>query len=142
MKRVAIAALALGIAIGGVALNRKAIQQVFGDLLFPNDTIYSDGFTESAFSTLRVDMSRREVEALLGGPLFEAALIDGTVVERRSLESGEVVYRSRTASEEAATGYRLEYSRPGPKYDNYYVRAIDIDRNGKVVAVHQSFYSD
>lgn len=143
MKRVAIAVLALGIAIGVVALDRETIQEVFGNLLFPNDTIYSDGFTESAFTALRADMSRREVEDLLGDPLFEAALIDGTVVERRNLQSGEVIYRSRTGSSgQAVTGFRLEYSRPGPKHDNYFVRAVDVDRQGQVTAIHQSFHSD
>jgi hypothetical protein len=92
-----------------IPANLERLVQVLSDT-----TVYSRGFTEAGFRSIRIGMSRRDLVQVMGEPLAARMCTDGLI---------------------------LEYSRSSCDSD-YYIRRVVVDRDGRVVRVEASWYWD
>lgn len=83
-------------------------------LLLTDDTKYSENYTGRKFLKVKVGMSKNEVFKLIGKPLYESEITDGTT--------------------------RLQYSE-SPKDTHYRIRQVYL-KNGKVIERLSEFYVD
>jgi hypothetical protein len=112
-------------------------------IAFPDDTKFGSGFRESEFVKIQQGTRREQVIARLGEPLIVAEFRDELFVRRILVAKQEVVDRSEHVDPEAnADEWRLEYSQPGARFENYHVRTVTIGEDGTVARTHASFYSD
>jgi hypothetical protein len=85
-------------------------------LLAGERTTYAPGFDEARFRALSRGTSQTDVISRLGEPL-----------DRHRFASGNTLFR---------------YSTPQSARDNYLVRNVVFDRNGRIVAKQAEFYFD
>jgi outer membrane protein assembly factor BamE (lipoprotein component of BamABCDE complex) len=73
MRRIMIGVAALGLVLGSVRLVfiDDSPDQLFLSLLLGESTVYSKGYSEQQFRTLRVGMTAAQVEAIMGPPLWK-----------------------------------------------------------------------
>jgi len=96
----------------------SAMSAVSGDY-----TVYRDGYNERLFRSLRVGMTERQVETIMGPPL------------RRGL------WGDYSAGKQPREGEAWEYTRPNKVMGDYKIRAIWFD-NGVVVRIKNSYLFD
>ncbi len=122
-----IALLVLLVAAGYVgrlvatAYVRAGRADFLNELVF-GDTKWSDGFTDSKFSSVRVGLSSAEVQGILGEPVL-----------RHTASSGEDVWHY-------AYGNRRDKS--GVWADCDYTERVVLFADGKVSSIRRSFYFD
>ena len=91
------------------------------ELVF-GDTKWSDGFTDSKFSSVRVGMSSAEVQTILGEPVL-----------RHTASSGEDVWHY---------AYGNRHDKSGVWADCDYTERAVLFADGKVSSIRRSFYFD
>lgn len=99
----------------GVRVGR-AILDVIGPVAYAHDTVYAPGFSEERFARVALGQDRNEVIRLLGTPLRTDRPRDGNEL--------------------------WIYSWHGPRSDHYQLRAVRLDRDGRVTEVLSYFYID
>lgn len=108
-------------------------------IMFPDDTEYPSGFRESGFREIEPGMGLQKVLDLVGPPLRV------TYYQAREFVAERVVgTKSDVRGEEPDSWDEmvLVYSKPGDRYQHYYVRTIVVDRDGVVLRIGSSFYND
>jgi outer membrane protein assembly factor BamE (lipoprotein component of BamABCDE complex) len=96
-------------------IGRYASQAVLR-LIYSERTRYAPGFNEKAFQSLKPGTAESEVRRALGEPLLKRTFPDGRVV--------------------------FYYSEQATPHDNYLVRNVVFDAQGRLLAVHAEFYVD
>lgn len=97
-----------------------AVVYTFIAFIFPFDTAYAPGYSETAFRSVRIGNSKEEVIALLGEPLFVHSVgVEGT--------------------ETWGEWWRYSWS---PSDTHYLVRKLMLDSEGRVVKVLREIYWD
>ncbi len=87
-------------------------------MVFPDDTVYAKGYSESSFQEIRSGDKVSTVLVTLGTPFSQTT----------TLEDGKVYW---------------SYTRPGLNSDSYWIRIVIIDREaGCVVGKVSEFYAD
>ena len=107
--------------LAGTAYVHAGKADFLNEMVFGN-TKWSDGFTDSKFSSVRVGMSSAEVQAILGEPVL-----------RHTASSGEDVWHY-------AYGNRRDKS--GVWADCDYTERVVLFADGKVSSIRRSFYFD
>jgi len=121
-------------------------------LLYPEQTVYADGYTKEKWASIRQGMNREEVIKILGWPLtINECGIKGeeyrvTHYNKDGFLSEESYYSNvhppGDYAPEKIEYSQFIYSRAGHWVDSYYVRALKIDKNGKVIEIHSEYYWD
>jgi outer membrane protein assembly factor BamE (lipoprotein component of BamABCDE complex) len=86
-----------------------------------NDTVYSKGYSERSFKSLRVGMTIEQVEAAIGPPLHRYS-------------NSSPGFSGYPPGEE-----RWDYSESRSGNSTYYMRIIDF-KNRRVSGIHASFF--
>jgi hypothetical protein len=92
-----------------------------------HSTIYADGYSETSFRSIRVRMPMREVEVIMGPPLYKGQWIVGVP--------------SQPASTDGPQDDFWSYTRAGKVRGNYWRRRVFF-RNGIVHSTESSYYMD
>jgi outer membrane protein assembly factor BamE (lipoprotein component of BamABCDE complex) len=104
------------------------------DGLLPDQTLYSDSFSEEAFSRVKPGMRESEVLEILGKPLSVSEHVGSRVYETSWTEGPSTV---------VGVQFRWwAYSKRGRLSDSYNVRAIKFSPEGKVLEVLNRYYAD
>lgn len=119
-------------------------------LVLPDQTIYASANVKEKWNMLRIGMSREEVIGLVGYPLEDAEY--GPVeIYRITFFSDGVKSREcypnirkppKEYNPEVIEYHWFRYSKPGKLVDDYNIRMVKIESNGKVAQVVASRYSD
>jgi hypothetical protein len=109
-------------------------------LVSPDDTVYAAGFRESRFRQVTMGMSAREVQELIGLPLRIEEFSKGKKIREIDAERATSLTPPPVSANADEVVYL--YSRPGARYESYYVRTIVFDRDGRVVGIGADFYND
>lgn len=97
-------------------LTARYLGPVLLPLIYDEHTTYAPGFSEEAFRSLKAGMLEEDVRKALGDPLT-----------RRTISGGRSV---------------LYYSQQTTSRDNYLVRTVVIDAQGRLLDRHAEFYVD
>jgi hypothetical protein len=116
-------------------------------LLFPDDTVCGQSYSESAFNALAPGLTRAEVRTVMGEPLeieLYAGGFSGVYLRTLSLENG--IHRVTDTSTHTdpwagATHEAWSYCEPGPRYDSYHIRVLTF-AGDSLAASHTNYYSD
>jgi len=92
------------------------VGQVVLPLFSSENTKYAPGYQEKVFSSLRLGILEGDVRKALGEPLSRKVFPDGETI--------------------------LYYSQQASQIDNYLVRNVVLDRNGRVIELQTEFYFD
>ena len=103
-------------------------------LMLPDQTVYSEGFSESRFGQIRPGMTEREVLEVIGRPMSVTEHTRGRVYETSW---------SETPSAVAGVEFRWwTYSKPGRLSESYEMRAVKLSPEGRVLEVIREHYAD
>ena len=113
----------------------------------PEDTVYAPGFRESRFREVVPGMSVAELRARLGEPLLIKEYdAQGFFIRKFDPRDPVGTERRRWPAEEGKTGPPQEsawgYSKPGKRFDSYYVRVVFVDAAGRVLRASGVFSCD
>lgn len=109
-------ALACVVIATSIVVFRKTIANVVAPLIFAENTKYAPGYNEAKFRSISRGVSKANVRARLGDPLATRTFADGETV--------------------------WYYSEQAAATDNYFVRNVAFDRDGRVVRTFAEFYLD
>jgi hypothetical protein len=132
MIAVAIAGIALAVA-RFLFIDNRPMDIVFAAIsaLEGHSTVYAKGYSESKFRSLRVGMTARQVEDILGAPLGRGQWMD-------TGDTGVV----RPLTPEEGTPHDIwDYTAAGKARGNYWRREVWF-RNGVVHQLDRTYYLD
>lgn len=95
---------------------REAVGELILPLIEKHDTEYAPGYREEVFRALKPGMTQKRVAQLLGQPLLTKRFPDGITC--------------------------WYYTRHGKRSENYFVRVLEFDGQGILLARRKHFYVD
>lgn len=104
-------------------------------MILPDQTVYSSGFSEERFAQLRSGMEAQQVLSILGPPLE-------IVVEPDDRQTYRKTWSDRVPEQRGLRRVWWNYSRPGHLHDSFNVRSVEVSSGGRVVAIERYFHQD
>ncbi|MGW8180678.1 MAG: hypothetical protein ACWGQW_18240, partial [bacterium] len=121
-------------------------------VLYQDQTFYAEGYSRDQWTKIHTGMNKEEVIRILGYPLSirEMGEKGETYRTTRYNKDGFMYEESYFPNVHPPSDYDpnkiiyswFSYSEPGKWLDSYNVRAIKIDKDGKVIKVQSEYYWD